>query len=160
ILKANLGAQQALNKLRADYARPDMRPEVVPIPGTTKVYLIKKAPQFETLVLSGGGAKGVGNAPAMVELEKARVLDGVKHIVGTWAGALHAVCLACNFNARSFQELSDRINPNDLKKEIKNYEAKYPDLRITGKLGYNAGNPVEIMDKETSMSICEYLGDN
>jgi predicted acylesterase/phospholipase RssA len=161
ILKANLGAQDALNKLRAKYAQPDMRPQVVPFRDTTQVALIKKAPQLETLVLSGGGAKGVGNAPALVALENARMLDGVKHIVGTSAGALTAVCLACNFNASSFKELSDRINPNDLKKEIKDYDIKYPDLPILPRTGiHNAGNPVEIMDKETSKSVGEYLRDN
>lgn len=50
--------------------------------------------RVETLVVSGGGMKGVASLGAVVALKKAGMLRGVKTYVGTSAGALVAAALA------------------------------------------------------------------
>jgi predicted acylesterase/phospholipase RssA len=174
ILQANLGAQKSLIELRAAFARPDMRPQVVAFTGTdgiSKVALIKKAPQLETLVLQGGGAKGIGNPPALVELDKHMgLLNGLNHIVGTSAGAMTAVCLASGLDAKSFQELSDSIDMNKLKDEFWGRRSFYRDMELTSiskmdklpteKLGGPAGQALYIMDKATADSVSKYLKEN
>lgn len=52
--------------------------------------------RVETLVVSGGGMKGVASLGAVVALKKAGVLKGVKTVVGTSAGALVAAAFATN----------------------------------------------------------------
>ena len=70
----------------------DKRPQIV-LTAEGKFNLIRPAPQLENLILRGGGAKGIGNPPALIEMEKQGKLDGLKHIVGTSAGALTAMCM-------------------------------------------------------------------
>jgi Patatin-like phospholipase len=56
-----------------------------------RINMLRSAPPLETLVFRGGGARGIGNAPALTELELTASLQNVKHIVGTSAGALTAI---------------------------------------------------------------------
>ena len=50
--------------------------------------------RIETLVLSGGGMKGVASLGAVSALRRAGALRHVKRVVGTSAGALVAAALA------------------------------------------------------------------
>lgn len=52
-------------------------------------------PAFDTLVVSGGGLKGVAALGAVHALRRAGALDNVKTMVGTSAGALVCAAMAC-----------------------------------------------------------------
>jgi Patatin-like phospholipase len=86
--------------------------------------VIKRAPAIENLVLRGGGAKGAGYPPALVELEKHGGMSGVKQIVGTSAGALTAALLASGLSAEQFQKVSDAHDTATFKDKPPNWNAK------------------------------------
>ena len=52
-------------------------------------------PTFDTLVVSGGGLKGVAALGAVHALRRSGALDNVKTMVGTSAGALVCAAMAC-----------------------------------------------------------------
>jgi len=66
---------------------------------------LSRASSLENLVLRGGGGKGVGNPPALVEMEKAGYLNNLNHVVGSSAGALTALCLASGFKLQQLPGL-------------------------------------------------------
>ena len=62
--------------------------------GSTMVQRHRVPEKVETLVVSGGGMKGVASLGAVVALKRAGALDSLKTVVGTSAGALVAAALA------------------------------------------------------------------
>lgn len=135
----------------------DMRPQIV-MTAEGKFNLIRPAPQLENLILRGGGAKGIGNPPALIEMEKQGKLDGLKHIVGTSAGALTAMCMASGHSANDLQEVSDSTKMTDLLKTPKGFENRYPTLQF-GKIGADGGTAVEIADRSSAQKVSTYLQD-
>lgn len=108
--------------------RPDPKPQILKKPGGG-FQLIRRAPKIETLVLQGGGAKGIGNPPALVELERAGALSNLKDVVGSSAGALTAVALSVGMNGH---EIEDVIK-GDTKALVKTDERLrkvYPELKF------------------------------
>ncbi len=92
LMVANMSAMQALSTLKRDYP-PDTTPQVFVKDG--KMTVAKQAPKLESLVLQGGGGKGVGYPAMLEEMNKSGMLDSVDLLVGTSIGALNASCLAC-----------------------------------------------------------------
>jgi hypothetical protein len=92
LMVANMNAMQALSTLKRDYP-PDTTPQVFVNGG--KLTVAKQAPKLESLVLQGGGGKGVGYPAMLEEMNKSGMLDSVDLLVGTSIGALNASCLAC-----------------------------------------------------------------
>jgi len=164
VLTANTLGTRMVTEFRSENVGPPRPPSITPFKdseGNYKLNVMKNAPQLETLVLRGGGAKGVGNAPALVELEKAGRLDGLKQVVGTSAGALTAVGLASGMNAQEFQDLANRIDFAGLKAKPEHFATKYPsDMVQFGLTGYHAGTALETLDRESATSVKNYLDAN
>lgn len=164
-------AQRELLRLGRDYQSSDT-PQIS-LAKDGKVSLIRKAPPLENLVLAGGGAKGVGNPPALVELAQTGVIDGLKQIVGTSAGALTASCLASGMSADDFQELMDKTDMNDLKGDVEGFKDMYPGFdtisgqgtwaqragirSVSGDLDNSAQQALKLLDHETAKSVGDFV---
>lgn len=59
----------------------------------------------DTLVLQGGGQKGVGYAGVIKALEETNRLSGIKHVAGTSAGALMGLPVALGFSATEIEDI-------------------------------------------------------
>jgi len=172
VSKANARAQEALQELQihASHARltvdrqVDIRPQVVPRKDSEGKVLgfnvIRQAPQIENLVFRGGGAKGIGNPGALVEMQDAGMLRGLKHLVGTSAGALTAVCLSCGQDAHAFQAFSASVDMNELKGTPENFEARYPMVDVSWRVGFHAGSALELLDQTSASGVSQYLNEN
>ena len=88
-----------------------------------KMVVIKKAPPIENLALSGGGGKGLAYPGVFEAMEKNGVLQGVKRISGTSAGALTAALLAGGFSAH---ELKEAVNSIDFWEKLTKYDPDVP----------------------------------
>jgi len=152
-----LRAAAAAKTPDAPVTGPDLRPQVVRTKDGT-FNLIRPAPPLENLILRGGGAKGVGNPPALVEMEKQGKLVGLKHVVGTSAGALTAMCLASGHTAADFERLSDSTPMTSLLKTPPGFEKRYPALKF-GLVGANGGAAVETADHSSARKVAGYLNE-
>ncbi len=142
-------------KLPSSTATSDSRPQIVKTEGG-KFNLIRKAPLLENLVLRGGGAKGIGYGPSLAGLSEHGLLDNLKHIVGTSAGALTAVGLASGLNAEKFARVADSIDPATFKHTPSNLATLYPGIDF-GVIGYKAGNALQTLDQISARSVSETL---
>lgn len=171
VSKANAKAQEALQTLQihAAHARlaedrnVDLRPQVVPRKGSDGQVqgfnVIRQAPQIENLVFRGGGAKGIGNPEALVEMQNAGMLSGLKHLVGTSAGALTAICLSCGQDAHAFQAFSSSVDMNELKGKPEDFEARYPMVNVGWRTGFHAGRALELLDQTSAANVSKYLNE-
>lgn len=75
-----------------------------------RVEVILSAPPVTSLVLSGGGAKGIAFSGVVQALEDARKLQGIQLACGSSAGAISAALLASGMGAAAFDKLSDSID--------------------------------------------------
>lgn len=76
--------------------------------GRVDVFL--SAPPVTSLVLSGGGAKGIAFSGVVRALEDAQKLQGIQSISGSSAGAISAALIASGMGAEAFDKLSDGID--------------------------------------------------
>lgn len=74
------------------------------------VELDLKRPDIKTLVLSGGGAKGVAFAGMVKALEASQALGKIESISGSSAGAISAAFLASGMRHADFDQMSDETN--------------------------------------------------
>jgi predicted acylesterase/phospholipase RssA len=156
-IQGEFSKQQGSQKQNNEPTVVDKRPQIV-LTADGKFNLIRPAPQLENLILRGGGAKGIGNPPALIEMEKQGKLDGLKHIVGTSAGALTAMCLAAGNSSTELQQISDSTKMTDLLKTPKGFENRYPTLQF-GKIGADGGAAIEIADRSSAAKVSTYLQD-
>jgi predicted acylesterase/phospholipase RssA len=162
IVTANTVATRMLNDLRSEHGEPPPPPQVNSYKdseGNIRLNITKPNPQIETLVLKGGGMKGVGNPPGLVELEKSGMLKDLKSIVGTSAGALTAVALSSGLNAREFQDLSDRTDFMSLKTKPEGFKTQYPMVKLN-LTGFHAGTALQMMDRVSAGSVKDHLDKN
>jgi predicted acylesterase/phospholipase RssA len=121
--------------------------------------LVRSAPQIENLVLKGGGAKGIGYAPALREMAKTGMLDGLKQVVGTSAGALTAVSIAVGQSADELKELANR----DLKTLMatdKSLRSVYPEVKFDAMLARGEANPmIKLLDEIPSGKVKDGLNE-
>ncbi len=75
-----------------------------------RVEVILSAPPVTSLVLSGGGAKGIAFSGVVQALEDAAKLQGIQLVCGSSAGAISAALLASGMGAAVFDKLSDSID--------------------------------------------------
>ncbi|KAB0679842.1 patatin-like phospholipase family protein [Aureimonas leprariae] len=153
---ANAKALESLVELSKTFGSADTSPQVIPFKdenGRIQMTVIKPTESFETLVLRGGGAKGIGNGAALVEYEKAGLLKDLKSVVGTSAGALTALGLASGMSAAEFKDFADRTDIADLKNSPKNFKAMYGSMVGMSAVGYGAGKALSTMDEVSSNQI-------
>lgn len=159
VLNANRLAAEKIIAARQRYG--ETQPvQVVPFRsnGTDEICfsVIKQAPAIEDLVLRGGGAKGAGYPPTLVELEKHGMTNSVEQVVGTSAGALSAALLAAGLSAEQFQKVLDARGMARLKGKPPNWDTKYPNLKF-GMMGFRAGAAIELVDRESASSVKSFL---
>ncbi|MBC3299992.1 patatin-like phospholipase family protein [Pseudomonas sp. SWRI18] len=75
-----------------------------------RVEVILSAPPVKSLVLSGGGAKGIAFSGVVQALEEAGKLQGLQSASGSSAGAISAALIASGMGAAAFDRLSDSID--------------------------------------------------
>ncbi len=137
-------------------------------PKVERIVVMRSAPPLENLVLRGGGAKGIGNAPAIRALANLGKISELKTIVGTSAGALTAVSLAAGMSAKEYQQLANETDMTALLSSPKSFAKKYPTVQLgasqqgtwVGKLtslGFEAGNALETLDRSSAKSVATYL---
>ncbi|RXV65334.1 hypothetical protein D1006_35140 [Burkholderia stabilis] len=161
-----------LINLSQQFTRSNIAPQITKTPAG--VTLVRKAPALESLVLEGGGAKGVGNPPALLELSKSGVIGGLKQVVGTSAGALTAACLASGMSANAFQQLMDNTPMRSLAEALPNFDTIYPHVQLKdssdvnclarwlislvgGGKDFSAQKAVAILDQQTSRSVGAFV---
>ncbi|MGV3658699.1 MAG: patatin-like phospholipase family protein [Prosthecobacter sp.] len=110
-----------------------LRPKVLIRNGD--ICLQRRQPMVETLVLRGGGAKGIANIPAMAELETSGSLKGVKHVVGTSAGALTAMTMACGYDSKLLTKLMEEHPMKGLAGKVEGFGKIYPMVKLVGVAG-------------------------
>lgn len=125
-------------------------------PKVKRVVVVRAAPPIENLVLRGGGAKGIGNPPALRALENLGKLSELKKVVGTSAGALTAVCLASGMSATEFQKLSNDTGMLSLLSSPSGFKQRYPEVQL-GRIGFGAGQALETLDRSSATSVTRYL---
>jgi predicted acylesterase/phospholipase RssA len=154
LVAANTKALQQLTALKRNYPAnptPDVRVQ------DGKVVVTKAAPKVESLVLQGGGGKGVGYPPMLEEMEKSGMLASVDLLVGTSIGALNASCLACG-------GLADERQILELKTFQQGYDAKgfkkaYPDISFGTSAFPSCAGEMAKIDELTAASIADKLAD-
>ena len=71
---------------------------------------ISRADQIDSLVFSGGGAKGLAYAGVIDELEKRGMLKDIKMVAGASAGAIIALVFGLGYNSRETIEIIKNTN--------------------------------------------------
>ena len=136
-----------------------------------RINMLRSAPPLETLVFRGGGARGIGNAAALTELELTGSLQNVKHIVGTSAGALTAIALACGHDSARFSKLVDDNPMQTISQGVENFSQRYPMVELSGvagkdnflgkfiqgKGGGSGERALQLCDQATASRVSDYL---
>lgn len=133
-------------------------PQFIKTPGNGYL-LVRKMPEPEAMVLRGGGAKGVGNGPALNMMQKNGLLNGVNTLVGTSAGALTATLMASGMNGTEFDEFAQQFDMNSVKSTPGNYSTLYPMMK-GGLVGHKAGEAVRVLDFISAAKVSNYLKSN
>lgn len=138
----------------------DIRPQGIPrydAEGRLRGFtVIRQAPPLESLVFQGGGAKGLVNANALVEMQHAGMFDGLKHVVGSSVGALTAIAMA-GMDAEAFQDFTDEIEMGKLRDTSDGFRTRYPMVDMDWRLGFRAGHVLELMDRKMAERVSSYL---
>lgn len=121
-----------------------------------RILLLRPAPALRNLVLSGGGAKGMANAPALRALENLGLLDQVQQLVGSSVGAMTATLIASGMSAKHFQALLNGTNMLSMLSSPENFTSLYPGLQF-GCLGFAGGRLVQMLDQLTSETVARFL---
>jgi predicted acylesterase/phospholipase RssA len=175
VLKLHAATLTTILELNQACAKPNMLPQLVS--GKNGISLLRPAPQLETLVLSGGGAKGIGNNAALAELQKFGALKGLERVVGTSAGALTAACLSSGVPPDQLNKMmGNEIKMDDLKLDVPNFNTIYPELDTAktegqylqkavlwgaaGGSNYSGQNALRVLDRLTAGSVADFLTKN
>lgn len=65
---------------------------------------------FRNLVFEGGGVKGIAYIGAMQVLEKRKILDSIKRVGGTSAGAITALLLGLNYTFSEIKKIMSELD--------------------------------------------------
>ncbi|MBQ0931158.1 patatin-like phospholipase family protein [Ideonella alba] len=155
MVEANTRLLQLLVGLKREYP-PEAPPSARVRNG--KLVLTKAAPKVQSLVMQGGGGKGVGYPPMLEEMNKAGTLKKVDLLVGTSIGALNATCLACGGlnderQLLDLDPLEQALDPRHKKKE------RYPGVSFKGDVWPSCAGQMAKMDELTAMSIADGVKD-
>lgn len=152
LMVANTAALQALSTLKRDYP-PDTTPQVFVEDG--KMTVAKQAPKLESLVMQGGGGKGVGYPAMLEEMTKSGMLENVDLLVGTSIGALNAACLACGGLNDEREILNLQITKQAF--DVPGFKKAYPGVKFGKGVFPSCAGEMAKMDELTSKSISEQL---
>lgn len=133
----------------------DPVPRVQPLE-SGRILLLRPAPAIENVVLSGGGAKGMANAPALRVLENLGLLEQVRKVVGSSVGAMTAILMACGMSAKRLQRMLNGSDMLSMLRTPENFAHLYPQVQFAG-LGFSAGTLVQTLDRLTGETVARYL---
>ncbi len=68
---------------------------------------------FRNLVFEGGGVKGIAYVGAIAELEKRNILEAIKRVGGTSAGAINAILVGLNYTPSEMDDILRNLNFNN-----------------------------------------------
>jgi NTE family protein len=88
---------------------------------------------FKNLVFEGGGVKGIAYVGALQELESRQIVEKIKRVGGTSAGAINAVLVALGCNLKETQKILMELNFNNF------LDDSWGILRDTGRLIHEYG---------------------
>lgn len=121
-----------------------------------RILLLRPAPAVENLVLSGGGAKGMANAPALRALENLGLLTQLKQVVGSSVGAMTAVLMASGMSAKRFQRLLNGSRMLSMLCTPEDFARLYPQVKFACP-GFAGGALVQLLDRQTGESVARHL---
>jgi len=121
-----------------------------------RILLLRPAPALENLVLTGGGAKGMANAPALRALENLGLLDQVQQMVGSSVGAMTAVLMACGMPAKQFQHLLNGTSMVTMLGSPDDFDRLYPQVQLGG-VGFFGGTLLQTLDQRVGESVARHL---
>lgn len=121
-----------------------------------KILMLRAAPAIESLVLAGGGARGVANAPALRALENLGLLSALQRVAGSSVGGMTAILLAAGISAKDFQRLLNGTEILSLLTTPGDFARNYPHVKL-GLLGFDAGAVVQTLDRMVAQSAAHYL---
>lgn len=160
---------QALEQLTVLKRRPEYRADATPQVSVHngKLLLIKSAPPIESLVLQGGGGKGIGYPPVFEQLEKTGTLKDVNLLIGTSIGALNAACMACggsNKDQETILEVKGVKQIKNIAYGAKDFSRQYPGVSFGDKhlerILPTMGGQMAKMDRLTVESVRTNLGED
>ena len=121
-----------------------------------QILLLRAAPAIESLVLGGGGVRGMANAPALRALQNLGLLSQLRQVAGSSAGALTAILLAAGVSPKELQQQLNGTDPLSLLTTPPDFARNYPGVKL-GALGFDAGAAVQTLDRMTALSAARYL---
>lgn len=121
-----------------------------------QILMLRAAPAIESLVLAGGGARGVANAPALRALENLGLLSALQRVAGSSVGGMTAILLAAGISAKDFQRLLNGTALLSLLTTPGDFARNYPHVTL-GLLGFDAGAVVQTLDRMVARSAAHYL---
>lgn len=133
----------------------DPAPHLQALP-SGQILMLRAAPAIENLVLAGGGARGVANAPALRALENLGLLAALQRVAGNSVGGMTAILLAAGISARDFQRLLNGTEVLSLLQTPADFKHNYPDVKL-GTLGFDAGSALQTLDRMVALSAAQYL---
>lgn len=133
----------------------DIAPHLQALP-SGKILMLRAAPAIENLVLSGGGARGVGNAPALRALENLGLLSALQRVAGNSVGGMTAIVLAAGISAREFQRWLNGTEVLSLLTTPADFKHNYLEVKL-GTLGFDGGTALQTMDRMVALSAAQYL---
>lgn len=153
LMVANMSALQNLSALKRDYP-PSTTPQVF-VGEDGKMTVSKQAPKLESLVMQGGGGKGVGYPAMLEEMTNSGMLENVDLLVGTSIGALNASCLACGGLSDEREILNLGVTKQAF--DMPGFKKKYPGVKFGKDVYPSCAGQMAKMDEMTSKSIGENL---
>lgn len=165
--QAGKQASMAMERLKVDAARTNLLANLPPVDTRPQIIahgkqftVIRPAPQLENLVLRGGGAKGIGYSAALQQMDRSGMLAGVKHLVGSSAGALTATCLATGLSPSQFEngpaDALFRPGILDSFKGGSELATLYPDLKLEGGLAPAVAS-IKLVDQNSATNVQKFL---
>ncbi|UYG50386.1 patatin-like phospholipase family protein [Comamonas endophytica] len=121
-----------------------------------RILLLRPAPAIENLVLSGGGAKGMANAPALRALDNLGLLSQLKQVVGSSVGAMTAVLMASGMSAKRFQRLLNGSKMLSMLGTPEDFARLYPQVKFACP-GFAGGALVQMLDRQTGETVARHL---
>ncbi|MGD9276663.1 MAG: patatin-like phospholipase family protein [Candidatus Pacearchaeota archaeon] len=94
--------------------------------------------EFRNLVFEGGGVKGIAYGGALEELEKKKILQKIKRVAGTSAGAITAILISLGYSAKEVTKIISETNFNNFADN--DFGFLFDVLRVIRKFGWNKGN--------------------
>ena len=98
---------------------------------------IKAKKQYEYLVFSGGGIKGISYCGALDILEQQGILSNIKGYAGTSAGSIVASLLAIGYTSAEIKELLNEIDFNKMVGDI--WDLPFEAVNLLEKFGTSSG---------------------